>query len=289
MLIQSIINGLAMGSVYALISMGLTIIFGVMKLINFAQGECLMLGMYATWVLQRATGLTPYQLIIPVLIVMFIIGQLVYFLFIDPLIGRPGTDFMVVTMGVAMVMVSIVQLLFSPTYQSVISDIRDVAVKIGSDFAVGLPRVIAAGVLVLVVIVIQLLLQKTDFGRAMRATAENKEVAQMLGINTLKTFSLSFTLGVMLAGLCGLLLSPIYYTFPNVGMPFKTIAMVIVVLGGLGSIEGAVICGMLAGIAEAMLGAYFSPDIAPAGIYALLILVLFFKPHGLFGKVARKA
>ena len=111
----------------------------------------------------------------------------------------------------------------------------------------------------------------------------------MLGVNTRRTFAFAFSLGVTMAGLSGLLLTPIYYVFPNVGMPFKTISMVIVVLGGLGSIGGAVLGAFIAGIIEALIGAYVSPDLAPAGVFLLLILVLTFKPEGLFGKGARKA
>ncbi len=289
MLLQSILNGLVMGGVYALIAVGLTIIFGVMKVINFAQGECLMLGMYTTWVLNRITGLSPYLLIVPVTMVMFLIGQLIFRLVIHPIIGRPGTDFVVVTMGLAFVLVSVIQLIFSPTYQSIPNEIRDASVKFGGGLAVSAPRLIACAVMVVAVLAIHFFLKKTDVGRSMRATSENIKVAQMMGINTKRTFALAFALGITMAGLCGLLLSPIYYVYPNVGMPFKIISMVIVVLGGLGNIGGAVLGGMIAGVVEAILGSYVSADLAPAGIYLILILVLTFKPEGLFGKGARKA
>lgn len=278
-----------MGGVYALIAVGLTIIFGVMKVINFAQGEFLMLGMYATWILHRLTGWNPYQLIVPVVVIMFIIGQLIFRTVINPLIGRPSTDFIVVTMGSAFVIVSTIQLIFTPTYQTVVTDIRDASVKIGESLAVSAPRLIACGVMVVAVLVVWFFLQKTDIGRAMRATSENINNAQMMGINTKKTFALAFAIGTTLAGLSGLLLTPIYYVYPNVGMPFKIIAMVIVVLGGLGSIKGAVLGGLIAGVVEAVIGAYVSADLAPAGIYLILILVLTFKPDGIFGKGMRKA
>ena len=116
-----------------------------------------------------------------------------------------------------------------------------------------------------------------SLSRAMRATSENIEVAQMLGVNTKRVFAFAFSLGVTLAGLCGLLLTPIYYVYPNVGQPFKTISMAIVVMGGLGNIGGAVCAGMIAGIIEAVLGSYVSADIAPSGIYVMLILVLAFR------------
>lgn len=289
MLAQSILNGLVMGGVYAMIAVGLTIIFGVMKVINFAQGEFLMLGMYATWVLYQFTGLDPYLLIIPVIIIMFVIGQIIFRIVINPIIGRDGTDFIVVTMGLAFVMVSVIQLIFSPTYQTIPNQIRDASVKLPGNLAVSAPRLLACGVMVLVVFLLNFFLKKTDLGRAMRATSENIQVAQMMGINTKRTFAFAFALGVTLAGLSGMLLSPIYYVYPNVGMPFKTISMAIVVLGGLGSIGGAVLGGLIAGVVEAVIGSYISADLAPAGIYLILILVLLFKPEGMFGKGARKA
>ena len=289
MLLQSILNGLVMGGVYALISVGLTIIFGVMKMINFSQGEFLMIGVYATWVLNRLTGWSPYVLAVPVMVIMFVLGQVIFRIVIRPIIGRPPMNFVVVTMGLAFVLVSIIQLLYSPTYQTVPTTIKDSTLRISSNLAVGMPRVIACGVMIVLVLAVYLFLKKTDLGRAMRATSENIEVAQMLGVNTKRVFAFAFSLGVTLAGLCGLLLTPIYYVYPNVGQPFKTISMAIVVMGGLGNIGGAVCAGMIAGIIEAVLGSYVSADIAPAGIYVMLILVLAFKPDGLFGKGARKA
>lgn len=289
MLLQSILNGLVMGGVYALISVGLTIIFGVMKMINFAQGEFLMIGMYATWVLHRLTGYSPYALVVPVMLIMFVLGQIVFRVVIKPIVGRPSMNFVVVTMGLAFVLVSIIQLLYSPTYQTVVTTVKDSSVRIGDSLAVGAPRVIACCVMVVVVFIVYMFLKKTDLGRAMRATSENIEVAQMLGVNTTRVFAFAFSLGVTLAGMCGLLLTPIYYVYPNVGQPFKTISMAIVVLGGLGNIGGAVLGGLIAGVVEAVLGSYVSADIAPAGIYVILILILALKPDGLFGKGVRKA
>lgn len=289
MLLQSILNGVVMGGVYALISVGLTIIFGVMKMINFSQGEFLMIGMYATWVLNRLTGLNPYILIVPVMAIMFILGQVVFRVVIKPIVGRPAMNFVVVTMGLAFVLVSIIQLLYSPTYQTVPTTIKDVTFRISDTLAVGMPRVIACCAMIVLVLFVYLFLKKTDIGRAMRATSENIEVSQMLGINTKRVFAFAFSLGVTMAGICGVLLTPIYYVYPNVGAPFKTISMAIVVLGGLGNIGGAVCGGMIAGVVEAILGSYVSADIAPAGIYVILILVLALKPDGLFGKGVRKA
>lgn len=285
---QSLINGMTMGGVYALIAVGLTMIFGVMKVINFSQGECLMVGMYMTLALQRFTGAEPYYLIIPVAAIMAIVGIAIFRLVVKRLLNGPRTNIMVATMGVAYILSTAMQLIFSANSQSVQSKWKDISVGLGP-FAVSLPRLVACGAMIVFVAAVSIFLDKTDVGRAMRATAENTEIAQMLGINTTAMFMLAYALGVAFAGIAGLLLSPIYFVNPTVGSPFKTCAMVCVVLGGLGNIRGAVVAGMLAGTMEALVGSYIAFDLAQAGIYVTLIIGLVLKPDGLFGTGARKA
>jgi len=277
-----------MGGVYALVSVGLTIIFGVMKVVNFSQGECLMVGMYMALLLQRFTGLEPYYLLIPVAAITFILGVILFRLVIKPLLGKSKISFMIVTMGVAFVLVTVMQLIFSPNTQSINTEIRNIPLMFRG-YAAALPRVIACGVMVIVVFALHQFLKRTDMGRAMRATSENIEIAQMLGINTTRMFMLSFGLGIMMAGITGVLLTPTYLIFPTVGAPFKTVAMACVVMGGLGSVGGAVIGGLLAGIIEAVLASYISFELAPGGVFLVLIVVLALRPAGLFGKEARKA
>lgn len=285
---QSLLNGLTMGGIYALISVGLTLIFGVMKVINFAQGEFLMLGMYMTFLLHRMSGLGPYHLLIPVILVMFLIGVILYRILIKPIIGRDGTSFIIITMGLSYVMTTTIQLIFSPNSQTVATSVSSISVPIGP-FSIALSRLIAFGFMAVAVLLVYLFLKKTDVGRAMRATSENIEVSQMLGIKTNNMFRLAFGLGITMAGITGLLLTPIYFVTPTVGAPFKTIAMACVVLGGLGNVGGAVIGGFLTGILEAFVGSFISFDLAPGSGYLILLIVLIFKPDGLFGKGARKA
>ena len=286
--IQSLINGLTMGGVYALVSVGLTIIFGVMKVINFAQGEYLVIGMYITFTLHRITGINPYFLIVPVAILCFLFGNLSFHIIIKRIIGREGTNFVVVTMGLSFVIISLLQLIYTANFWSIQTVQREITVSLGS-FTIGLPRLIACLAMIVFVLIVHFFLKMTDFGRAMRATSENTAVSQMLGINTDRVFLSAFSLGTMLAGLTGLLLSPIYYIFPTVGAPFKTIAMVIIVMGGLGNIGGAVISGLIIGVVEALIASFISLDLSPGGAYLLLILILIFKPNGLFAKGARVA
>lgn len=288
MICQAVLNGLTMGGIYALVSVGLTIIFGVMKVVNFAQGEYLVAGMYITWLLNSLLGWPPYALLPFVAVLCFLFGQISFRVVIRPLVGRDGTSFIVATMGLSFFLISLYQLLFSANYWFIQTDIAEQNLRIGQ-IAVGMPRVIACLLMILVVILLNIFLKKTDMGKAMRATSENRDVAQMMGVNTKKTYAFAFSLGTMMAGITGLMLTPIYFVQPNTGTPFKTIAMVIIVMGGLGNVGGAVAGAMIAGVVESLLGTYASPDLAPAGAYLMLILVLMFKPAGLFGKGARKA
>lgn len=219
---------------------------------------------------------------------MFVLGIVMFRLVIKPILGKSPTSFMIVTMGVAFVLVTVIQLIFSPNTQSIQTALRSEALVMGP-YAVAMPKVIACVVTIILVYALQLFLKKSDVGRAMRATAENTEVSQMLGINTTKMFMLAFGLGIMMAGVTGVLLTPTYLIYPSVGAPFKTIAMACVVMGGLGSVGGAVLGGILAGIIEALIAAYVSFELAPGGIFLALIIVLAIRPAGLFGKEARKA
>jgi branched-chain amino acid transport system permease protein len=288
MLGQSLLNGLTMGGVYALVSVGLTVIFGVMKVENFAQGEYLVIGMYITLLLYRMTGLNPYFLIVPVAVLCFIFGNISFRVVIKRIIGREGTVFIIVTMGLSFIFISLLQLIFTANFWASPTAARERSVRIGL-FSIGLQRVIACIAMLVFVSIVGLFLKKTDIGRAMRATSENTDVAKMLGINTDRIYIFSFSLGTMMAGLTGLLLSPIYYIYPTVGAPFKTIAMVVIVMGSLGNIFGAVVSGFIAGIIEAILAGFISNDLAPAGAYMMLILILILKPAGLFGRGVRVA
>ena len=285
---QAVITGLTTGGIYALVSVGLTIIFGVMKVINFAQGEYLVIGMYITWLLHTLTGLSPYVLFPVVAVTCFVIGHLSYMVVIKPLVGGDSTSFVVATMGLSYVLISLLQLIFTSNFQYINLPIKTEVFYLGG-LTIGKARGIACLIMFGIVSIVYAFLQKTDIGRAMRATAENSSVALMLGVNVKRVYAYSFAIGTMLAGLTGLLLTPIYYIYPTAGAPFKTIAMVIIIMGGLGNIGGALISALIAGVTESVISVYISADLAPAGAYLLLIFVLMFKPNGLFGKKVRSA
>lgn len=285
---QSLINGLLAGGIYSLIAVGITIIFGVMKMVNFAAGSYLVWGMYFTWLWYSITGLNAYLLIPFVILSMALFAFVTFKCSIHPVLNTGDTTFILVTIGLSFFLQNLAEFLFGTTPKSVPSAIKTSSISIGN-FSLGYPRLIAFFVMAVLVVCVHFLLNKTLFGRAMRATSEKPEVAKMLGINTERTYTLAFVIGVVFAGISGLLLTPIYYVTPTAGSIFRTSALMVVVLGGMGSIKGAFVGGLLVGVAEALVGGLISADLGPVGICVLFLIVLYVKPKGLFGKGERTA
>ena len=205
-----------------------------------------------------------------------------------PLLGQNGSNFIIATMGLSFVFQSVLQLIFTSNYLSVESSYKAASIQLGS-ISLATPKVFAFLAMFVFVCLVNYFLKRTDLGRSMRATSENTMVAQSLGINTTRIYGFSFALGTTFAAITGLFLTPIYLVYPTVGTTFKSIAMVVIVMGGLGNIGGAVASGLLCGIVEALVATFVSNDLSPAAAYLLLILILMFKPQGLFGKGARTA
>lgn len=292
-MLQTIVNGLLTGGVYALVAVGLTMIFGVMKIVNFAQGEFLMIGMLITWAMYPllGAGVSIYWLIIPVGILVALLGAVTYRLVINPVVGQDGSNFIALTFGLSYFLQYLVQLLFGADYKAVAvaNEFKNGVIKLGDVF-MSKPRFIAFSVAMLFVILVFLFLNKTNAGRAMRATAENITISQSLGINTRKSYELAFVIGIVFAGMSGLLLSPLYFVYPRLGGLFSTTATCCVVLGGLGNITGALIGGLLIGLVEAFTSTYMNTMLAPVAINLILLLVLVLRPNGIMGgKGARKA
>jgi len=286
--IQSLINGLLAGGVYALIGVGITIVFGVMKIVNFAAGAYLVWGMYFTYLWYQVTGLNAYLLIPLVAMTMIIFGYATFKLTIKPVLNTGGTAFILVTVGLSFLLQNLIEVFFDPTPRTVPSSIKLSSLQIGS-FSIGLPRLIAFAAMLVLVLFVNLLLNKTLFGRAMKATSESSVIARMLGINTDKTYTIAFIIGITFAGLAGLLITPLYYVTATSGKIFSTVPLMAVVLGGLGNIKGALIGGLLVGVVEAVVGSQLSPDLGPVGITLLFLVVVYLKPKGLFGKGERTA
>jgi len=279
---QLIVNGLLLGGIYAVIAAGLTIIFGVMNVVNFAQGDFLMMAMYFTFFLNKFSGLDPYLSIIIVAIAFLFLGVLVEKTLITKVINEEHEKHILLTLGIALLLRSGAAVFFGPDYRGITVPYRFKSYEIANVF-ISYPRLLSFLVAVFLMIVLWLFLTKTEFGRAMRASAENRDSAELMGINSERMFVAAFAIGTMFAAIGGVALMPFYYVFPEVGVYPGTLAFIVVVLGGLESVPGAVVGALFVGIIESLSGEYLDLALSQFGVFIIFILVLLFKPQGLLG------
>ncbi len=262
--------------------MGLTLIFGVMRIVNFAHGEFLMLGMFASYWLVRFTGAHPYLVVAPVALLLFAVGALTQRLLIDRVLGRTDEAQILLTVGLSAFLQGGALFVWGADYRTIVTSLASASLALGQVY-VSIPRLIAFGVAVVLAAGLFFLLTRTPTGRAMRAAAENREVAVLLGIDTGRIFPLAFGIGTSLVGVAGGLMSPVLATFPTVGTLFTLTAFVVVVLGGMGDVVGAMLGGMIIGLTEALIATYVALDLAPLATFLIFIAILLMRPQGLFG------
>ena len=281
--IQAILNGLLTGALYGLIAMGMALIFGVMRIVNFAHGAFLMLGMYATYVLFQTTGISPYYGFPLAGAVLFVIGYATYMGLLRPIRGQ--VDFMVIllTMGLALIITDGVQLIFGADYHQISIPLLSKNIRLGSQISINAPWLVSFAIAAVLAVVLYFVVTHTMFGRAARAIAQNRYAAPLMGINVNQVQAISFGIGSAAAGVAGALLLPVFYLFPEVGNQFKLKSFVMVVLGGMGSIQGAAIAGLVLGVVESLTSLYWGNEWALAVDFVIFILVLSLKPSGIFG------
>lgn len=282
-IIQVLISGIFSGGIYALASVGLALIFGVVGLVNFAHGEFLMLAMYFAYWIYNSIGLDPYQSLLINLVIMAVIGFLLFKIIMERVLDANHSIQILITLGLSMVLQNFALMFWKADYRNIRIPVTTDTMNIGF-LNLSTPRVIAFAIAISASVLLYLYLQKTFTGAAMRAVSQNGKAAQLMGINIKKTYGLAFVIGTTLVGLAGLLISPIYPAFPTVGSNFSTLAFIVVVIGGLSSIPGAIFGGLLIGIVESFAGFFAGPAYQQAAYFLLFILVLVFRPNGLFGR-----
>jgi branched-chain amino acid transport system permease protein len=286
---EQVVNGIVAGAMYALMALGLALIWGTMRVLNFAHGEFFMLGGFLVLSAVHLLGLPLLPSIAFAVLGAALIAMLLQRYTVQPLAGRPGFDFgtIAVTLGLSIVLQDSALLIWGERFREMPYFIEGVA-KI---FGVRLPmqRVLIVVVVIACVILLTLLLRFTRFGVALRAVASDSEAASACGINTARVHLLTFGIAAGLAALGGVMLAPIMAVNPWMGIPLLLKAFVVVVLGGLGSLPGAVIGGFMLGIIEALGVALFSSEWREVVAFGVLIVVLWVRPHGLFGAKAREA
>ena len=281
-LIQLIISGALLGGVYALAALGLNLIFGVAKVINFAHGEFLMLGMYAGYWLMTLTGINPYYGAPFIAVAFFLLGAVFYLGIMRFTIYRPELTQVFVTLGLSIALQNLALMFWQADYRTIQTMPQGMSSLQLGGMHLPTDRVIAFGFAMVILIAVIIFLRKTFTGRAIEAVSQDLMAAQLMGINPQKIFVLTFGLGIAITGVAGGVLIPSFYAFPSVGTFFVLVAFVVVVLGGLGSVTGTIVGGIGLGIIET-LGGYVAPDLKEALPFVLLILLLAIRPHGLLG------
>lgn len=281
-LVQLILNGIMLGAMYAIISVGLTLIFGIVRVVNFAHGEFLMVGMYAVYLLSHHFGLHPYVSAVPMVLMLFAIGALVQRFNIQPLLGADEHIQIFATVGLSTALINLALLIFGADLYSVQEPGLRKPLSIGGYTVLYAQVVIFVSALVLVA-GLHLFMQKTPLGRAIRATAQNRNAAQLMGVRVDRIYVIAFGLGAACVGLASALISPLFPVTPTIGTYFVLTAFVVVVLGGMRSMYGAFLGAMIIGIVDSLSGYYIAPDLKEVVYFAIFILILIFKPTGLFG------
>lgn len=282
-LLQTLASGVLIGLIYALVAIGLTMIFGVMDIVNFAHGEFLMLGMYSSFWLFSLYALDPMMTLPLTVLMLFAFGVLLYKLVIVRIMHAPMLSQIFTTFGIMILLRGVAQFLWKPDFRSIENSAVSGAVNL-LGIQLGMPQLVAGVGAIVITGLVYFFLHRTRLGAALEATASDKEAARLMGIDSHKMFSLAWGIGAACAGAAGVLLSTFFPIFPDVGANFILLAFVVVNLGGFGSVSGAFWAGILVGVIEVMGGLLLGPQYKTAIVLVVFLGVLMFRPQGLMGK-----
>jgi branched-chain amino acid transport system permease protein len=281
-LLQQIVNSLLIGSVYALVAIGLTLIWGVMNVLNFAHGDFLMLGMFTAFWCYTLFKMDPLFSIPVCAAVLFLLGVGIYRFIVSKVMKGPGLAQLVVTFGVSIFLANLAVMLWTPDFRLIEKPLLSGTWSLGS-VQLSIPKFAASVGSVLVSAAVFFFLKRTRTGKAILAVEMNRDAALLMGINTERINSLSFGIGSALVGIAGAFLSMYYYIYPQVGGLFGLISFCIVALGGFGSIEGAFIAGILIGLVQTLGGYFFDPAYKYALVFLVYLITVWIRPQGLMG------
>jgi branched-chain amino acid transport system permease protein len=283
---QAVINGLLIGGIYALVSIGVTLIFGVVKIVNFAHGEFVMIGMYISFFLATQFGMDPIVSLVVSMPVLFLVGVGVQHFLIRRVLGLNDLPQIFLTFALSLLIVNVSLMLFTANYRTLHTSYSDDAFHIAGLY-VPVAKLIAFGVAMLLSGLLWVFLRATDLGKAMRAASQNREVAQLMGINPNRVFAVALGIALALAGAAGSLLMPFYAAYPMVGQIFVLMAFVAVVLGTLGNVVGALIASLLMGVAESLGIQFIGADSGLIVVFILLLATLALRPSGLAARASQ--
>jgi len=280
--VQAVINGLLIGGIYALVSIGVTLIFGVVKIVNFAQGEFVMVGMYITYFLATQFGLDPILSLVVSMPVLFVVGVLIQHTLIRRVLGLNDLPQIFLTFALSLLLMNLALMLLTANYRTVHTWYSDEALHFAGLY-VPVAKLIAFILAMFLSGLLWVFLHATDLGKAMRAASQNREVAQLMGINPHRVFAVALGIALALAGAAGSLLMPFYPAYPLVGQVFVLMAFVAVVLGTLGNVIGALVASLLMGVAESFGIQFIGADSGLIVVFLMLLTMLAVRPGGLAG------
>jgi branched-chain amino acid transport system permease protein len=287
-LLQIIVSGILLGGIYALISIGLNLIFGVIKIVNLAHGDFLMLGMYGTFFLFTLYKVNPYLSTLIIFPLFLVLGIVIFQLMIKPLLGKRETEVntILASAGLGYVLQNLALMMWKSDFRAIETALTGKSIKIAG-LMLSSTRLWAFVICVIVALVLYYILMKTKLGANIRAVSQDTDAATLMGINVNMIYTLTFAAGIGLVGIAGCIIMPIFNVYPTVGTYFNTLAFVIVVLGGLGSFTGALVGGLIIGLVETFAGVMASAELAQVFSLLLFLIILFVKPEGILGKAAR--
>lgn len=287
MTIQAIIDGLLIGGVYSTIAVGLSLAFGVMRIVNWAQGELLMISMYVSYFIFNWLGIDPYLIMFFTAAVMFAVGYFLQKTVLSKILARETAvepiSVLLFTAGLGIVLSNGVLAFVGPQYLSAMTPYTAKSMKI-LDVYISIPKAISFAIALVCTLALYFFLQKSETGRAIRATSQNRHVASLMGVNMKQIYNLAFGISIALVGLSGALLLPYSTLNPDIGSLYSFKCFVIVILGGMGSTMGALLGGLVVGIIERVGTLFFSDSVAQTAVFVVFMLVLLFRPYGLLGK-----
>jgi branched-chain amino acid transport system permease protein len=278
-----------LGGLYGAIAMGLSLIFGVMRVINFAHGSFLMIGLFIPFWLWQLFRINPYVSMLAAAPALFILGYLIQATIIAPLFKRERAmvleplSVLMLTAGVGLIIDNMAFMAFGPDFRGITMDFASRALWIGSMLNINYTRLIAFLVSLVMAAALSLFLARSDLGRAIRSTAQNRDAASLCGINVMRIYNITFGLGCAVLGVVGCLMIPFYLVSPSIGLAFGIRSFIVVVLGGIGSIPGCILGGLILGVVESVAAQVVTATSASIFSFVIFILVLFFRPTGLMG------
>jgi branched-chain amino acid transport system permease protein len=279
------INGLLLGGIYTLVASGLTLIYGVLHIINFAHGSLLMLAMFGVYYLLTKLGVDPYLSLLVMVPAMYVLGYLLYKGLIGKLANGKDENILLITLGLSILIENLALMFFKGDTRTISVSYSDTMVEIGTTL-VSLPKLISFVAALVLCALLGLFINRTDIGKSIRAVAKERVGARLVGIDVDRVFAISYGIGLATLGAAACLLMPIFYVSPSTGHVFVMVAFTVVVLGGMGSFLGAVVGGLIVGLTESFGGLFLGESLGQIGISLIFILILLLRPQGLFGAKA---